>query len=160
MESRIETLAENLRATGLKLVTVESCTGGLVAASCTDLAGSSDWFEAGLVTYSNQAKQSLVKVDEALLAQYGAVSEPVAIAMAQGALSHFPQAISLSITGIAGPGGATKTKPLGLVYIAVSQGDRYRVKECHFKGNRQEVRLQSRDQAIEMLVHWIKEQNC
>ena len=100
-------LADALRARGWRMATAESCTGGLIAATCTALAGSSDWFERGFVTYSNAAKTEQLGVDPTLIAQHGAVSEPVVRAMAEGALAHSPADIALAVTGIAGPGGAT-----------------------------------------------------
>ena len=111
-------LAQALLARQLMLVTAESCTGGGIAAACTDLAGSSGWFERGLVTYSNAAKQALLDVPAELLATHGAVSEPVARAMAEGALRRSPAQLALAVTGIAGPGGGSADKPVGLVWFA------------------------------------------
>lgn len=104
----------------LLLATVESCTGGMIAAALTDIAGSSDVVEGGFVTYSNFAKMRMVGVDSALLVEFGAVSKPVAIAMAQGALQNSRANISVAVTGIAGPGGGTSQKPVGLVHFAVA----------------------------------------
>jgi len=117
---RVALLAEALRSRGLRLATAESCTGGLFAALCTSLAGSSDWFERGFVTYSNAAKTEALGVDASLIAAHGAVSEPVARAMAAGALVHSPADLALAVTGIAGPGGATSGKPVGLVWLALA----------------------------------------
>jgi nicotinamide-nucleotide amidase len=114
---RVSDLADVLRARGLRITTAESCTGGLIAALCTSLAGSSDWFERGFVTYSNAAKAEALGVDAALIATHGAVSEAVALAMARGALTHSAADLSLAVTGIAGPGGATPGKPVGLVWL-------------------------------------------
>jgi nicotinamide-nucleotide amidase len=111
-------LAGALRGAGLRLATAESCTGGMIAAACTALAGSSDWFERGFVTYSNRAKTELLGVPEALLQTHGAVSEPVARAMALGALERAPVQRSVAVTGIAGPGGAVPGKPVGTVWLA------------------------------------------
>ena len=116
-------LADALRARGGRLVSAESCTGGGVAAACTDLPGSSDWFERGLVTYSNAAKTELLGVPEALLAAHGAVSLPVARAMAEGAVGHGGASCSLAITGIAGPGGGSAKKPVGTVVFARAERD-------------------------------------
>lgn len=116
----------------LLLATVESCTGGMIAAALTDIAGSSDVVEGGFITYSNFAKMTMVGVDSALLDQFGAVSESVAIAMAQGAIRHSRANISVAVTGVAGPGGGTMKKPVGLVHFAVA------MKLCaplHFKAN-------------------------
>ena len=114
----VETLAAQLLARGWMLATAESCTGGLIAAACTDLAGSSTWFERGFVTYSNAAKAQMLGIDAALIAQHGAVSEPVARAMAQGALQHAHAQVALAVTGVAGPGGGSADKPVGTVWFA------------------------------------------
>jgi nicotinamide-nucleotide amidase len=115
-----ERLIELYRSRGLMLTTAESCTGGLVAALLTEIAGSSAVVERGFVTYSNAAKEELLGVPTALLAAYGAVSAEVAGAMAQGALGHSRADIAVAITGIAGPGGATPDKPVGLVHFATA----------------------------------------
>ena len=111
-------LLELYRSHRLRLVTAESCTGGLLAALLTETAGSSEVFERGHVTYSNAAKMEILGVPEDLLENFGAVSAEVALAMAEGALQHSPAEIAVSITGIAGPDGGTKEKPVGLVYLA------------------------------------------
>ena len=116
-------LADALRAQGLHIATAESCTGGLIAAACTAVAGSSDWFERGFVTYSNAAKTELLGVGEALLRTHGAVSEPVARAMAEGALQRAPVQRAVAVTGIAGPGGAVPGKPVGTVWLALARHD-------------------------------------
>ena len=120
-EPAVLALAQALRAAGLKLATAESCTGGLIAAACTAIAGSSDWFERGFVTYSNQAKTEMLGVPAALIAAHGAVSAEVAQAMAEGALAHSKADLAVAVTGIAGPGGATPGKPVGTVWIAVAR---------------------------------------
>lgn len=117
--ARAAALGQRLRMRGLRLATAESCTGGLVAALCTSVAGSSDWFEHGVVSYSNAAKTGLLGVDAGLISTHGAVSEAVALAMATGALVPGRAHVSLAVTGIAGPGGATPGKPVGLVWLAV-----------------------------------------
>jgi nicotinamide-nucleotide amidase len=117
LAEHVAILADALRAQGLRITTAESCTGGLIAALCTGLAGSSDWFERGFVTYSNAAKTEALGVDAALIAEHGAVSEAVALAMARGALAHSAADLALAVTGIAGPGGATPGKPVGLVWL-------------------------------------------
>ncbi|MGM9487978.1 CinA family protein [Ideonella sp. YS5] len=121
--ARIGALGDELRAAGLTIATAESCTGGLFAALCTSQAGSSDWFERGFVTYSNAAKSEALGVEGGLIAANGAVSEPVALAMAAGALAHSRAQLALAVTGIAGPGGATPGKPVGLVWLAVAWRD-------------------------------------
>ena len=121
----VETLArlvlDEARERSLRVVTAESCTGGLVAAALTDVAGSSDVFERGFVTYSNRAKSELLGVPGDLIADAGAVSEPVARAMAEGALAAASAHVSVAITGVAGPGGGTSLKPVGLVHFATAR---------------------------------------
>jgi len=112
-----ERLAQALLARGWMLASAESCTGGLIAAACTDLAGSSQWFERGFVTYSNEAKQELLGVDAALIAQDGAVSEVVARAMAFGAVRRSRAQVGVAVTGIAGPSGGNPQKPVGTVWF-------------------------------------------
>ena len=114
----VAALADALRQRGQMLATAESCTGGLIAGACTDLAGSSDWFERGFVSYSNAAKTDLLGVPAALIDAHGAVSEPVALAMADGALRRSRAQRAVAVTGVAGPGGGTATKPVGLVWLA------------------------------------------
>jgi len=114
-------ILEKCRMRGLKLVTAESCTGGLIAATLTDIPGASDVFDRGFITYSNQAKHEMLGVSLDLIAQQGAVSEIVARHMASGALAHSGCDIAVAVTGIAGPGGGSTDKPLGLVHIAVAE---------------------------------------
>jgi len=116
----VDALAAALKARGWTMCTAESCTGGLIAAACTSLAGSSDWFERGVVTYSNAAKTELLDVPASLIERHGAVSGEVAAAMADGALARTPAGAAVAVTGIAGPGGATPGKPVGTVWIAVA----------------------------------------
>jgi nicotinamide-nucleotide amidase len=145
----LEALADALRARGWQLVTAESCTGGLVAAACTSLAGSSDWFERGFVSYSNDAKVDSLGVDAALIAQHGAVSEAVACAMAAGALRHAPADLAVSVTGVAGPGGGSAAKPVGLVWIGwCVRGALPAAERFDFAGDRAAVRAQSVDAAL------------
>ena len=118
--AEVDALAQALRHRGWRIATAESCTGGLIAAACTARAGSSDWFDRGWVTYSNAAKTDLLGVDPALLAAHGAVSEPVARAMAEGAIARSEADLAVAVTGIAGPGGAVPGKPVGTVYLAVA----------------------------------------
>jgi nicotinamide-nucleotide amidase len=137
----------------LKIVTAESCTGGLVAACLTEIAGSSAVFERGFVTYSNRAKQDMLGVPGDLIADMGAVSEPVARAMAEGALRESRANISVSITGVAGPGGGTPLKPVGLVHFAAARENRSIVHEVRRFGDlgRDEIRLRSVDLALDLL---------
>jgi nicotinamide-nucleotide amidase len=134
-----------LRALGWRVATAESCTGGLIAAACTDLAGSSDWFERGFVTYSNEAKTEMLGVEAGLIAGQGAVSEPVALAMAEGALARSRADLAVAVTGVAGPGGGSVAKPVGLVWLAWSWRDaagrlRSTAALQHFDGDRAGVR--------------------
>ena len=146
------------RAKGMKIATAESCTGGMVAAALTDIPGSSDVFERGFITYSNAAKMEMLGVSASLIEKRGAVSEEVARAMAEGVLRHSPADISVAITGIAGPGGGTAEKPVGLVHIAAVRrcGETTHLmktahRKFHFPGTREEVRRQSVEAALEML---------
>ena len=146
------TLLERLQARGLTVATAESCTGGLVSAALTAIPGSSATVMAGYVTYSNHAKQHMLGVPEAMLAEFGAVSEPVAQAMAEGALRDSGADLAVSITGIAGPGGATAGKPVGLVYVGVARrGGATIARRCLFSGDRHAVRAASAAMALDLL---------
>ena len=148
----IQNIADALRQRGWLLATAESCTGGLIAAACTDLAGSSQWFERGFVTYSNAAKVDMLGVRPETLSAHGAVSEEVAREMARGAFDHADASLAVSITGIAGPGGS-EHKPEGRVCFAIAQdgGDlRSETVEIGALG-RDKVRLAARDHALRML---------
>jgi nicotinamide-nucleotide amidase len=143
-----------LRARGLTITTAESCTGGLVAGLLTEIAGSSDVVDRGFVTYSNRAKEDLLGVPPALLERHGAVSPETAESMALGALAAAPQAaVAVAITGIAGPGGATREKPVGLVYIAAARRDgAIAAAECRFGDiGRTEVRIATLRAALELV---------
>lgn len=146
-------LLDRLRAQGLRLATAESCTGGLIAALFTEIAGSSDVVERGFVTYSNAAKTELLGVADDLLARHGAVSEPVARAMAQGALTHSHADVAVSVTGVAGPGGGTDAKPVGLVHIAaLRKGGDMLHQECRFGAiGRGPIRLASVAVALQLI---------
>ena len=149
-------LAQTLLAKGFKIALAESCTGGLLAAHLTSLAGSSDWFERGFVTYSNQAKEESIGVPKELIERYGAVSEEVAKAMAEGVLNHSLAQISAAITGIAGPGGGSANKPVGMVCFAwgiqVDDQIQTRSQTKQFSGDRQSIREQACVYAIESLL--------
>jgi nicotinamide-nucleotide amidase len=125
------------------LTTAESCTGGMLAATCTDLAGSSVWFERGFVTYSNAAKTELLGVDAALIASHGAVSEAVARAMATGALAHSHAQVAIAVTGVAGPGGGSADKPVGTVCFGFAWPGAVSTETCQFAGERADVRRAS-----------------
>jgi nicotinamide-nucleotide amidase len=141
------------RAGGFTIVTAESCTGGLVAATLTEISGSSDVFERGFVTYSNAAKEAMLGVPATILDRYGAVSQETAEAMAAGALAHSPAHFAVAITGIAGPTGGSKDKPVGLVHFAAAARDGRRVhREKRFGDiGRRQVRLASVAEALALL---------
>ena len=145
-------LAQALQARGWMLATAESCTGGLIAAQCTELAGSSLWFERGFVSYSNAAKTELIGVPAALIAAHGAVSEPVARAMAQGALQHAQAQVSVAVTGIAGPGGGSADKPVGTVWLAWCVAGLLSSERCVFGGDRAAVRAATVQHALQGLL--------
>lgn len=135
-----EELARRLQARGWMLATAESCTGGLIAAACTDLGGSSNWFERGFVTYSNEAKSDLLGVDAALIERNGAVSEVVARAMAFGAVRHSRAQVSVAVTGIAGPTGGTPQKPVGTVWFGFQVDGQLTSETRRLAGDRAAVR--------------------
>jgi nicotinamide-nucleotide amidase len=141
------------RRVGLTIATAESCTGGLIAALLTEVPGSSEVFECGYVTYSNAAKSESLGVADALLAEHGAVSGPVAGAMAEGALAHSKAEIAISATGVAGPGGGSATKPIGLVHLAIARrGGDTLLREYRFGDvGRDRVRALSLDAALDLL---------
>jgi nicotinamide-nucleotide amidase len=141
-------LADHLRRRGWWVASAESCTGGGIAAALTDLAGSSDWFDRGFVTYSNQAKQEMLGVSPQTLLRFGAVSRETVLEMARGALGHSRAHLSVAVSGIAGPGGGTPDKPVGTVWLAwASDGDVAAVQR-HFPGDRAAVRAATVDVAL------------
>ena len=153
----VTTLAEILQSKNWKMAAAESCTGGLVCANLTEIAGSSQWFERGYITYSNQAKMECLGVSGRLLETFGAVSEEVAKAMAEGAQINAGVNVAVSITGIAGPSGGSADKPVGMVCFAWAirsdVGDnRVITKTMHFDGDRQRVRQQACDYALHELA--------
>lgn len=166
MTATLEALAQELgvllQKQGWQLALAESCTGGLVAQSVTSVAGSSAWFDRGFVTYSNAAKTDMLSVPEALLLAHGAVSEPVASAMALGALQHSLAQVAGAITGIAGPGGGQPQKPVGTVCFAwafragLSEQPQLMVETIYFEGDRQQVREQAARhllQGLQQVLH-------
>lgn len=136
----------------IKIVTAESCTGGGLSYWLTSVPGSSTWFERGFVTYSNAAKTEMLGVDATLIEQYGAVSEEVAKAMAQGAIAHSHANLSIAITGIAGPDGGATEKPVGTVWIAWTTQEKTVATQYHFSGERQSIRLQTIVGAMQQLL--------
>ena len=154
---RLLDLAEQVIVTcrnqGIYLATAESCTGGLIAGCITSVSGSSDILNQGFITYANIAKARILGVSEDVLAKQGAVCEDVARAMAEGALSPDMADIAVSVTGIAGPGGGSKEKPVGLVHMAVAKTGEDTLHERHvFKGNRNDVRLQTVEAALKLVL--------
>jgi nicotinamide-nucleotide amidase len=153
IKARATAVLDRYRAAGLKLATAESCTGGLIAAALTEIAGSSDVVERGFVTYSNEAKTELLGVPAALIAEKGAVSAEVAEAMAQGALAQSHADAAVSVTGIAGPGGGTAEKPVGLVYLGACRRDGGpRHLRRVFAGDREAVRRAALEEALDLAV--------
>ena len=153
LQALLERLAAGLRTRGWMLASAESCTGGLIAAACTSLAGSSDWFERGFVTYSNAAKIELLGVPAELIAQHGAVSAEVARAMADGALRHSHAQFAVAVTGVAGPGGGSALKPVGTVWLAVAlAGSPAQAELLQLGGDRADVRQQTVLRALAALV--------
>ncbi len=149
-------LAQLLQTQHYLLTTAESCTGGLIAAACTDLAGSSVWFERGFVTYSNAAKTELLGVDAQLFATEGAVSEAVARAMAEGALRHSQAQVALAVTGVAGPGGGSADKPVGTVWLAWATPAGTTASRCWFPGPRSAVRKATVRHALQQMLQLLQ----
>ena len=147
-----ELVADRLRALDATVAAAESCTGGLLGARLTALAGSSDYFVGGVVSYANEVKQSLLQVSAATIAAHGAVSEEVALDMARGVVAVTGATFGMATTGIAGPGGGTPDKPVGLVYVAVAGPDMRRAERHLFRGDRETVRVQSVTAALHLLL--------
>ena len=150
--AQVAHIAVQLLARGEWLAVAESCTGGLIAAACTERAGSSQWFERGLVSYSNRAKQELLGVPEAVLLAHGAVSEVTVRAMAQGLLARAPVQHTLAVSGIAGPTGGSADKPVGTVWIAWTGAAGVRAEHYLFAGDREAVRQQAVQAALAGLI--------
>ena len=151
-------VGNKLRDGRLMLATAESCTGGMIATAVTDISGSSGWFERGFITYSNQAKTEMIGVPPELIEKHGAVSEPVARAMAEGALTNSRAQVSLAVTGVAGPGGGTPEKPVGMVSFGWSNRLHTSVETLVFKGDREQIRVQAAAHALRGLLAFIDEQ--
>ena len=152
LEAILIQISAQLLTRGWMLATAESCTGGMIAAACTDLAGSSQWFERGFVTYSNEAKAEMLAVPPGLIEEHGAVSEPVARAMADGALAHSRAQVSLTVTSIAGPTGGTEAKPVGTVWFAWCVDGETHSEMQHFAGDRAAVRMATVRYALKRLL--------
>jgi nicotinamide-nucleotide amidase len=151
-EAAVLPLADALRARGWRMASAESCTGGLIAAACTAVAGSSDWFERGFVTYTNAAKAELLGVEPQLFDTVGAVSEQVARAMVHGALQRAPVQLAVAVTGIAGPGGAVPGKRVGTVWLAWGTARAVQAERLQLAGDRDAVRAASVQAALQRLV--------
>lgn len=152
LRAHAQRLGERLRAARLMLVTAESCTGGWIAKTATEVAGSSDWFDCGMVAYSYEAKQAMLGVRPETLEQFGAVSRETVVEMVSGALVHSGASVAVAVTGIAGPGGGTADKPVGTVWIAWKRRGGYPTAELfHFDGDREAVRRQTVAAALEGL---------
>ena len=151
MSADIAQLADLMQKKDWMLASAESCTGGMIAAACTDVAGSSNWFERGFVTYSNAAKTELLGVDTGLIEQQGAVSEAVARAMAAGALARSKAQVSVAVTGVAGPGGGSAEKPVGTVWFGFAVGDQVTSEIKQFAGDRAAVRQATVEHAVQRL---------
>lgn len=148
----VEQLAARLLQRQWLLATAESCTGGLIAGACTDLSGSSAWFERGFVTYSNAAKTELLGVPAPLIDEHGAVSEAVAHAMAIGAVQHSPAQVAVAVTGVAGPTGGTADKPVGLVWFGFALPGQVLTERMNFAGDRAAVRAATVHHALTRLL--------
>ena len=148
----ISRLAELLLAKQWRLVTAESCTGGMISAACTDLAGSSAWFERGFVTYSNDAKMELLGVEERILRRAGAVCQGVAKAMALGAIAQSHAQVAIAVTGVAGPTGGSPAKPVGTVWFGFALPGQVVTEKWHFAGDRAAVRSATVHHAINRLI--------
>ena len=153
-----ESVVEILAQKKMTVTTAESCTGGLIAGTLVNVAGASDVLNEGYVTYSNDAKERLVGVKHETLDEYGAVSEQTAREMAEGAAKAAGADAALSATGIAGPGGGTEEKPVGLVYIGCYVNGETTVKECRFEGSRMENRLHTVETALQLLLRQLSEE--
>lgn len=150
-------IGDKLKSQQLQLVTAESCTGGQLAQTITSVPGASQWFERGFVTYSNLSKQQILGVDQTLLKQYGPVSEEAVLAMAIGALNKSPAAISIAITGLAGPDGGTNETPVGTVWAAwVRKNSFQKTQRQHYTGDRLIVRYAAVEFALQTLLSLIK----
>lgn len=153
MNAMLSQLAHALTARGWHLSTAESCTGGMIAAACTELAGSSTWYDRGFVTYSNTAKAEMLAVPASLIQQFGAVSEPVVLAMARGAAQASACEVAVAVTGIAGPTGGTAEKPVGTVWIAWHLKGANTARKYVFSGDRHQVRQATLEAALQGLVN-------
>ena len=151
-EELVRQLAARLTEKGWMLATAESCTGGMIAAACTDLAGSSQWFERGFVTYSNEAKTEMLGVPAELIAKHGAVSEEVVRAMAEGAIRHSRAQVSIAVTGVAGPSGGSAEKPVGTVWVGWGLGQSIYSMPLNLQGSRARIRLETTSHILKTVL--------
>ena len=154
-EKSEEAIGRLLKKSGCALSVAESCTGGLLSHKITDIPGSSDYFMGGIVAYSNDLKKKILKVHGGILRKFGAVSKETAIAMARGARENMGSDIATAITGIAGPAGGSKAKPVGTVFIAITGKTREENKRFLFKGTREAIKLKASNKALKMLEEFI-----
>jgi len=155
LNASVAVLAEILQSRNLRLVTAESCTGGGIASALTDLAGSSNWFECGFVTYSNEATVRDLGVPPAIIEQFGAVSEETVRAMVAGAVNNSLGDLAVAVSGVAGPGGGSEDKPVGTVWFAWGNAEQQITECCHFPGNREQVRALAVVHGIQGLCRWL-----
>lgn len=155
LNASVAVLAEILQSRNLRLVTAESCTGGGIASALTDLAGSSNWFECGFVTYSNEAKVRYLGVPPAIIEQFGAVSEETVRTMVAGAVNNSLGDLAVAVSGVAGPGGGSEDKPVGTVWFAWGNAEQQITECCHFPGNREQVRALAVVHGIQGLCRWL-----
>ena len=155
IEELVQQLATKIIEKGWMLATAESSTGGMIAAACTDLAGSSQWFARGFVTYSNEAKTEMLGVPAELIEKHGAVSEEVVRAMAEGAIRHSRAQVSIAVTGIAGPGGGSTEKPVGTVWVGWCADGNTLTNCLHLDGGRATIRASTLTNALQYLLHRI-----
>ncbi len=148
----MNTLFNRLTSSRKTLSTAESCTGGLIAHTLTNVPGSSDWFKGGVTAYANEAKTTLLSVPAPLIREHGAVSAPVAKAMAEGMRKRLKTDFAIATTGIAGPGGGTPQKPVGLVFIAITSAQKTIVQKFIFKGTRLQIKTQTSHMALKLLL--------
>lgn len=160
LSEKASEILSRYRRAGLRIATAESCTGGLIAGALTEIAGSSDVVERGFVTYSNEAKEELLQVPADMLKEHGAVSFQVAMAMAEGTIKNSRADVAVSVTGIAGPGGGSAEKPVGLVYFGLcKRGEKARHERHIFEGDRRSVRAQSVQKALDLLLTALPEKS-
>ena len=156
IETEVIQLSNQLIKRRLSISTAESCTGGLIAKLFTDIEGSSEWFDSGFITYSNEAKHKMLGIENQIITASGAVSQPVVIAMAEGVIKNSSAKISIATTGIAGPGGGSKEKPVGMVWLAWAGKNYTTQSQCfYFEGDRESVRNQAASAAITGCVKFI-----